>query len=80
MATQNCPFEGCQRAFHNSLDLCEHAIARHSAPGEPKVTRPHPNEVNYEIRCDHCRELTSYSEAQLRDILVCGLRDSRPGL
>ena len=80
MASLECPFDGCQRAFHNRLDLCEHAIARHSAPGEPRVTRPHPNEVHYDIRCDHCRAVTTWSEAQLRDVLVCGLTDSRPGL
>ena len=80
MASLECPFDGCQRAFHNRLDLCEHAIARHSAPGEPRITRPHPNEVHYDIRCDHCRAVTTWSEAQLRDVLVCGLTDSRPGL
>ena len=31
MASLECPFDGCQRAFHNRLGLCEHAIAKHNA-------------------------------------------------
>ena len=46
MATINCTFAGCTRAFHTNTDLVDHAIAHHAAASTSssssaaKLTRP----------------------------------------